>query len=158
VFQIICRTAANDLEKEQAMTIRRKVFVEEQGLFPDSDQDEHDQEAVHLVADVGGKIVGTVRLYCQEKNVWVGGRLAVLPPYRGRIGAKLVEKAVQEAEKRGAEKFIAYVQVKNERFFHRLGWRTTGGPQVIYGQEHILMEAPMGRAARNCNFEKLNKN
>jgi len=156
--QLICRLVANASEKEQAMFIRRLVFVEEQGLFPESDQDQHDQEAIHLVAEINGQIVGTVRLYEQGEGVWIGGRLAVLPQYRGRVGSLLVRRAVLEAEKQGAKVFLAQVQTQNERFFHRLGWRTVGERKVIFGREHVLMEAPLkeikqGKRADNVTSE-----
>lgn len=140
---VICREVANLIEKEQAMAIRRQVFVEEQGLFSETDEDEHDHWATHLVAEVEGMIVGTVRLYHKGSGVWVGGRLAVLPQYRGRVGSNLVRMAVSEAEKREAEVFMAQVQVQNEQLFHRFGWRTVGKKQVIHGCEHVLMEATL---------------
>lgn len=141
--KVICREVANSIEKERAMAIRRQVFVEEQSLFEGTDEDQHDQWAIHLIAEAEGVIVGTVRLYCRGRGVWVGGRLAVLPQYRGRVGSYLVRRAVSEAENRKAEVFIAQVQVQNESFFHRLGWRTVGKRQLIHSCEHILMEAPL---------------
>lgn len=146
--RVVCRPAADAGEIQQALAIRRQVFVAEQGLFRDSDEDQHDQEAIHLVAEIEGRIVGTVRLYCREKGTWVGGRLAVLPQYRGRVGSLLVKRAVVEAERQGAEVFLAQVQAQNEQFFHRLGWRTAGEKEIIFGREHVPMVSPLKKAGQ----------
>lgn len=142
--QIICRYVIDDYERARAMSIRRQVFVEEQRLFAGTDEDINDKSAIHLVAESGGKIVGTVRLYKESGDVWVGGRLAVLPSYRGQVGASLVKRAVQEAEMQGARVFKAHVQKQNERFFKRLGWETVERDINICGRDHVKMLGPVG--------------
>lgn len=141
----VCRPARPD-EMETVFAIRRRVFCAEQALFAGSDADAWDAEAVHLVAEEDGRVIGTVRLYERAPGVWVGGRLAVLPDHRGSAGFRLVRRAVLEAERRGAEAFEASVQSSNERFFHRLGWRTTGDGQPVAGVRHVVMSAPLYEA------------
>ena len=141
--KVICRYIKDNYEKAIAMYIRKKVFVEEQKLFSDTDEDQFDDRAIHLVAEFEGKIVGTVRLYSETEDVWVGGRLAVLPEYRGRAGACLVERAVQEAVMQGAKLFKANVQKQNENFFQRLGWETVEKDIQICGIEHVRMHGPL---------------
>ncbi len=141
---VTCSPTAGEKERDAAMAIRRQVFVEEQGLFQNTDADEYDREAVHLVARIGDEIVGTVRLYRREETTWVGGRLAISPPHRQNgIGPLLVETAVSEAVARGASVFIAWVQKQNEQFFLDLGWRAKGGRKTIAGREHVLMQCEM---------------
>ncbi len=135
------RTARHE-ELEAAFAIRREVFCGEQQLFADCDQDEHDHSAVHLVAVCDGVVVGTVRLYERDAGVWVGGRLAVRSDNRGAAGFELVRHAVREAALRGAQVFLAVVQVRNERFFHRLGWVTVVTTEGVAGVPHVLMKAP----------------
>ena len=146
-----CREIAGAEDLAHALAIRRRVFVEEQNLFVWSDWDEHDLEAIHLVAEVAGRIVGTVRLYAEEGDVWVGGRLAVLPEYREGVGSALVRRAVAEAEERQARAFIAWVQEQNRGFFVRLGWRAIGETVLKYGREHVFMEAPLMGAGVPAN-------
>ena len=135
MYQVICRPIANNTERDQAMSIRRQIFVEEQKLFDETDEDQFDNKAIHLVAEIDGRIVGTVRLYHEKDDIWVGGRLAVLSKYRGRAGRQLVKRAVVEAENQGARIFKATVQKQNERFFQRLGWKTVGEKQLVWGKE-----------------------
>ncbi len=140
---IICRPIADEQERAEAMSIRRQVFVNEQGMFDETDEDQYDSKAIHLIAEVDGSIVGTVRLYREKDDVWVGGRLAVLPEFRGRVGASLVRRAVVEADKHRAKKFKACVQAQNERFFQKLGWETVGEKILIWDKEHVRMLGPI---------------
>ena len=53
-------------------------------MFQDTDEDEHDDDAIHILAWVNGEIAGCVRCYRNRGDVWYGGRLAVLPKFRTR--------------------------------------------------------------------------
>lgn len=140
-MKINCRAVETPEELKKAIYIRNEVFIKEQGLFSKTDWDEHDQIATHIIAVIDGEIVGTVRLYHQDKGVWVGGRLAVLPGKRGWVGSRLVKAAVAEAKRSDAKQFIAAIQAQNVSFFTRLGWKTIGTKFIVQGWEHYLMEA-----------------
>ncbi|WP_258171281.1 MSMEG_0567/Sll0786 family nitrogen starvation N-acetyltransferase [Paenibacillus sp. R14(2021)] len=139
--------AASEAELNAAHALRNQVFVEEQGLFDVTDEDEHDPEAIHLNAWRGATILmGTVRCYPDkhEKGTWWGGRLAVMEAYRLRgIGVYLIEAAVEAMENRGVERFLAQVQEQNTELFKKLGWRSLGEQQLIRGHLHQLMEAEL---------------
>ncbi len=124
--------------------VRRAVFVDEQRLFENDDADGHDADAIHILARVNGEVAGVVRCYPVRDGVWYGGRLAVLPGFRSRLGAKLVRKAVEIMEDRGdVRRFFATVQVQNVRFFTFLHWVTLGRPFMYEGCLHQLMERPL---------------
>jgi len=117
--------------------------VSEQGLFPITDRDAHDDQAIPIIAEVGGRLAGVVRCYRQHGGAWSGGRLAVRPEYRTgvNIGALLVRKAVELMRARpDVRRFLATVQFQNVRFFQRLGWRRLGKPFLLQGRKHQLME------------------
>lgn len=147
VREMVIRRAQDD-ELAEAFRVRQAVFCEEQGLFEQSDEDEWDRGAVHLVALDDDRVVGTVRLYECEPGVWIGGRLAVLPGHRRGIGAGLVRHAVDEAGRVGALVFRAQVQERNEGFFRRLGWRATGLSSQFHGVRHVEMEAQLDSSGR----------
>jgi putative N-acetyltransferase (TIGR04045 family) len=87
-----------------------------------------------------GRPAGTVRLYPTGPGEWLGDRLAVLPGYRtAGLGAPLVRFAAAAAAARGGRLMRAHVQVANERFFHRLGWRTDGPVETYVGHPHVPM-------------------
>ena len=122
--------------------VRRRVFVELQGLFDGTDRDAFDDEpsTLHAVACVDGCVVGTVRLYPLGDGLWKGDRLAVLPDARvHRLGGELVNFAVRTAGSLGGSRMIAQVQVANVRFFERLGWEREGEAAIYRGVMHQPM-------------------
>ena len=128
--KIICRQVLNDEERKACFKIRKQVFVDEQRLFYDSDHDAHDNVAIHIVAIINGNVVGTVRVYREENDIWVGGRLAVKKRYRGKIGKLLVLKAVEIVKKNNAKLFKAIIQSNNIPFFINLNWEPKVCPKM----------------------------
>ena len=140
-----------------AHALRHNAFVREQALFAATDRDatDDDPRALVLVArTTSGEVVGTVRLApaTQDRDLgwWVGSRLAVAPSARGHspgVGAALVRAACAHAERLGALRFDAHVQVANAALFRRLGW-TELEAEEAYGRPHVLMTWPVDRVAR----------
>jgi hypothetical protein len=65
------------------MPLRLEVFVDEQGVPPDIEQDEYDPVSRHAIAaDAGGAVIGTGRLLPAVTSGRMGGRRA-----RARIAA-----------------------------------------------------------------------
>lgn len=143
---IICHSARNPDERNEAFKIRRQVFVDEQRMFSDSDRDENDSEGILLVAKTDQKIIGTVRVFPSKagNGHWVGGRLAVQKEYRtGRTGSLLVKEAMKRVKKKGCTVFTAEIQEKNVRFFKKLGWQPIGQVTAHYGFPHQAMKADL---------------
>ena len=132
-------------EVEICHQIRRAVFCEEQHVFHGDDSDARDEHAVHILARINGEPAGVVRCFRRREGIWVGGRLAVLPKFRGMLGAKLVRKAVAEMKERGdVRRFFAVIQKQNVRFFTLLRWKPLGSIFICNGREHQIMEYPLG--------------
>jgi len=144
ISDIICRPIQDAAELNEAFSIRKKIFVDEQGLFKSTDRDEQDQKAIHLIAWYKDKIIGTVRLYEEEDNVWWGGRLAIIKPYRGKAGKLLVQKALEVVKQSGALHFYANIQIDNVIFFENMSWKSVGNVCLLHGKQHQLMEADLG--------------
>jgi putative N-acetyltransferase (TIGR04045 family) len=151
--RVICKIAETEAERQGHFAVRHAVFVEEQALFAESDVDEHDRQAVLLVAvdrDTGA-VVGAVRCYEAEAGVWYGGRLAVLKEARHHavaIGPRLCKLAEKTVIRRGCRQFLAYIQLQNVRFFERLGWRKVGPVVLHCAQPHQLMQASLAAAGK----------
>ncbi|NJM84554.1 MAG: GNAT family N-acetyltransferase, partial [Tabrizicola sp.] len=62
--------------------LRRAVFIEEQGVSEADEIDDLDGEAVHLLAHVDGRAVGSARLLVRGETGKIG-RVCVLPEARG---------------------------------------------------------------------------
>ncbi|WP_326829388.1 GNAT family N-acetyltransferase [Streptosporangium sp. NBC_01810] len=144
---LTCRSVVSAGELAQHARIRHSVFVEEQGLFERTDQDEfdHDPTTHHVVGYAEGVPVGTVRLYRVpspdgDEALWQGDRLAVLSGHRHlMLGGPLVRYATETAAAAGGDRMIAFVQPANVTFFRRLGWSPVGGPVAYVGVPHQQM-------------------
>jgi len=144
--EYIFKIAETEKELDEYFRLRHEVFVKEQGIFPETDIDEYDSDAVHIVAveKATGQTVGAVRCYRREGDTWIGGRLSAAPGSRnGIVGSNLVRFAVKTVISKDCKKFLAYIQPQNVRFFERLSWKTVGEPIIYQGLPHQLMEADL---------------
>ena len=142
--RVVCRQVASDAERADHFAIRRRIFVDEQAIFAESDVDAHDRDpgAVALIGYCDGIAAGTVRLFPLDPagGVFQGDRLAVLGPYRMRgLGAPLVRCAVATAAVLGGRLMSAHIQPANVRFFERLGWEIAGEREIYAGLVHQPM-------------------
>ncbi|MEU1598669.1 MSMEG_0567/Sll0786 family nitrogen starvation N-acetyltransferase [Streptomyces sp. NPDC005708] len=140
---LICRATAPQ-ERRLHHGIRRRVFVEEQGVFAASDLDSYDarDDVIHAIAIYNGIAAGTVRLFPIDRDtgLWQGDRLAVLPQFRVHgLGGPLVRFAVAVAAAAGGRQMLAHVQLANVRFFERLGWRRSAAVETYVGRPHQPM-------------------
>ncbi len=148
--RLICHAARTEHETARAYAIRNEVFVKEQGLFKDSDADEHDEDAIHLILKADDEIVGTVRIFPDKTRDghWIGSRLAVQKGNRNfRAGARLVKEAMRQVKRRYATVFTAHVQERNVPFFSKIGWRPIGPATDYLGRPHQLMQADLDRVS-----------
>ena len=134
--------------------LRRRAFVEEQGLFAGSDVDAADEDprTVVLVARAAtGQVLGGVRLGPADPSApdvgwWTGSRLVAGPGTPAGVGPALVAAACARAEAAGVLRFDATVQDRYARLFARLGWQPTGTAR-LGGLGHTTMTWPIGRLA-----------
>src|ERR1700745_66686 len=120
----VFKIGRTQLELEGYWALRRTIFCGEQAIFPESDRDSVDEQAVpivcaSLIAGMEDSVVGVVRIDEREPGIWYGSRLGVAaefrsikklspgvairnhqPVYRGlgALGAGLIYKAVSSKE------------------------------------------------------------
>jgi predicted GNAT family N-acyltransferase len=117
---------SSDDAKVQAFAIRMRVFVREQGVPAEIELDRDDRRAIHFLASIFGKAVGTARVVTRRGNAKIG-RMAVLKSHRSKgVGAKLLRRAVAAAKKLGARKIYLHAQVAVIEFYAKLGFRCVG--------------------------------
>ena len=117
--------------------LRRVVFIEEQGVSEADEIDDLDGEAIHLLAVIAGRPVGTARLLLQGETGKIG-RVCVLAEARGAgIGAALIRAAVAElAAMPGISRAKLGAQVHALGFYERLGFAAVGPVYMDAGIEH----------------------
>jgi len=106
--------------------LRHEVFVREQAVPEELERDEHDPEALHFLAALEGRPVGTARVLLRGDTGKIG-RVCVLAPMRGRgIGAALIRAAVEEIRARGMSRAKLGSQVHAIPFYEGLGFVAEG--------------------------------
>jgi predicted GNAT family N-acyltransferase len=134
------RRAAGPAETEAALGLRYRVFCGEQGVGLEADQDGLDQEALHLVAVDGERLVGTCRLLFAD-DVARLGRMAVEPDARGRgIGAAVLEEAERESRAAGVARIRLHAQIAARSLYERGGFEQVGAVFLEEGIPHLTME------------------
>ncbi|MBL7646173.1 MAG: GNAT family N-acetyltransferase [Candidatus Hydrogenedentes bacterium] len=133
------RISATSPNFEAIREIRRRVFVQEQGVSPANEFDDIDRDAVHFLACLDGAAVGTARLYA-EGGVARIGRVAVLASARGRgVGSAIMEQALLEARRLGYDEVVLHAQTRVRSFYERLGFRSEGDVYEEEGIPHLSM-------------------
>ena len=144
------REARSPAELEQALAIRRAVFVAEQGVALALEIDGRDETARHLLALRRGEPVGTLRLR------WLDGgrtakieRVAVLAAARGqKVGQALMRAALALARGEGAEEARLHAQTTVRAFYAGLGFIACGPEFVEDGIPHSAMRGTLTGGAR----------
>ena len=121
---------------EWASSIRRSVFVEEQGIDESEEWDEHDSASIHVVAWWSSSAVGTARLLPDGKI----GRMAVLPEFRSRgIGSAMLLALLAVAKEQNLSQVRLSAQQQAIEFYSRHGFSPLGDAHTEVGIPHQWM-------------------
>ncbi|MGY1679486.1 GNAT family N-acetyltransferase [Geodermatophilus sp. SYSU D01176] len=128
----------------QVVALHTRVFVEEQGVPAEIEQDEHDATAVHAVArDAAGRVVATGRLVVRDGR-GVIGRMAVDASARGRgHGADVLAELHRQAAALGLLEAELHAQLTARGFYERAGYTAVGGVYEEAGIAHVTMRRPL---------------
>jgi predicted GNAT family N-acyltransferase len=137
------RVAKTHADFGKIFVLRYKIFTVEQGFSEDIEIDEHDDTAVHLIADAGSRAMGTLRLFKNKGDI-ILGRMAVEKEARATgLGRKLVRRAIIEARKMGGKFIIAHAQVQALGFYMKLGFVPFGDEFDEDGTPHRLVRCAL---------------
>lgn len=123
-FQV--KQISSDEAKARAFAIRMRVFVREQRVPADIELDDDDARAIHFLARVAGRAVGTARIVLHGARAKIG-RMAVLKKYRGLgVGKGLLLRSIAKAKQLGARTIYLNAQVPVIGFYEQFGFRAVG--------------------------------
>ena len=122
---------------QDARDVRYRVFVLEQDVPVDIEQDARDGECTHVVAyDNQGRAVGTGRLL-PDAHI---GRMAVLSAYRGQgIGSDLLKALIHDARCQNYPEVFLSAQLHAMAFYQAHGFASEGAHYFDAGIEHVRM-------------------
>ena len=132
-------------ETEAVKALRVQVFVREQGVPLSEEFDEHDDSAVHAVALLHGRVVGTGRMYRTPSGATQIGRMAVESAHRRRgIGERILLLLEDHARRSGLSEVMVHAQTYVRSFYERRGYVADGEPFMEVEIEHIRMVKQLG--------------
>ncbi|WP_369237947.1 GNAT family N-acetyltransferase [Streptomyces sp. R21] len=146
----VVRVAEDAADREACFSVRKAVFVVEQGVSEDIEYDAYDAVALHVLAvREDGLPLGTGRLlYGEEAAAKTGGdssvgslgRLAVTAEARGLgVGVALVRAIEDAARARGLSAVDLGAQTHALGFYERLGYEAYGPEFPDAGIPHRAM-------------------
>lgn len=116
--------AVKEHELNQAFSIRRKVFVEEQQVSEEEEYDEFEISSRHYLVLVEGKAAGTAR-WRETPNGYKLERFAVLPEFRKLgVGTILLKALLHDVPKNRTVYLHAQVPAMN--LYQRQGFQAVG--------------------------------
>jgi predicted GNAT family N-acyltransferase len=139
---------ATATDMPEVAALRTRVFVDEQGVPPEIEQDDADATAVHVLSrDPAGRVVATGRLVVRGTTAGIG-RMAADPAVRGRgHGAAVLGELHRQAVLRGVTEIELHAQLTARGFYERAGYTAVGDVYEEAGIAHITMRRQLPVAA-----------
>lgn len=131
------------LQFAEALSIRTRVFVEEQNVPIELERDSFDAVADHVLVSCDGRWVGTGRVFPDPELAETArlGRVAVLKEYRGLgLGKLVIEELLRIVGKNTSyRQVVIHAQKAVVDLYAGLGFRPVGAEFVEAGIVHQEM-------------------
>ena len=133
-------SVATDADMSEVAALRTRVFVVEQGVPAEIEQDAADATAVHVLSrDDTGRAVATGRLLVSGPTAGIG-RMATDAAARGRgHAAAVLAELHRHAVLRGVTEVELHAQLTARGFYERAGYVAVGETYEEAGIAHITM-------------------
>jgi len=141
---------------EFADELRRKVFIEEQGVPADEIFDGLNEKAVHIVIFANDFPVATARLI-NKKSTWRIGLVAVDKLFRGnKLGEKVMQNAIDYVTAQAGTEIILSAQQQVSEFYRKLGFEQFGEITVFESGFVLVPMRYLIKQVDQFEFRKLN--
>ncbi|MEK5334251.1 MULTISPECIES: GNAT family N-acetyltransferase [unclassified Lysinibacillus] len=128
-------------EHDDAFAVRKKVFVEEQGVPLHLECDAQDETATHFIMYEGDEPVGAARLRSIEEHTAKIERVCILQSQRGKkLGALIMKEMENYATSIDQKKLKLHAQSYAVPFYEKLGYTVTSPEFMDAGIPHRAME------------------
>ena len=136
---ITIKLVETEEDMEAAVSIRFRVFVDEQSVPPEIELDEYDAVATHAIALLDGKAVGTGRAIVEGDSARIGRMAVDRPNRRGGVGGLLLRFLENEAKAQGATEYVLHAQEYVKAFYAAHGYTEHGDTFMEAGILHVEM-------------------
>jgi len=125
---VFAKIVETEKEYNDAIFIRRKVFVEEQDVPAHLELDEFDSEAVHFIAYDGETPFGAGRIRKIEPSIGKIERVCILENYRGKNLGNLIMQSMED--------------YAISKVFHKLKLNAQSHALPFYEKRNYIMTSP----------------
>ena len=123
-----------------AIGVRFRVFVSEQSIPPEEELDQYDATSTHAIALIQDQVVGTGRLFRQDSNTGLIGRMAVDQEWRRRgVGGRILVYLEEVARFRGMTLSVLHAQEYVKGFYASHGYQQHGDAFQEVDIPHVEM-------------------
>lgn len=128
-----------DEQLKDAYKVRHTVFVKEQGVPPEIEIDELENEAIHFVGYEDNLPISAGRIRFVDDYGKLE-RVCVLKEFRGySYGKQIITKMEQTIAAKGKNKAKLNAQTHAEAFYESLGYKTISDEFMDAGIPHVTM-------------------
>ncbi|MEH7238290.1 GNAT family N-acetyltransferase [Bacillus sp. JJ1562] len=133
------RIVTNNKELDDAFTVRKVVFVDEQNVPLEEEIDQFEDEATHIVLYDNNEPVGAGRFRVLDGYGKVE-RICVLASHRKKGAGNVIMQRMEDISKeRGISKLKLNAQTHAENFYKKLGYETVSCLFMDAGIPHVTM-------------------
>lgn len=139
-MEFIWTTDLNSSYYNDAVDIRKKVFVDEQNVPPELEIDDLEDQTIHVIGYLENRAVATARLYKKDATTFKVQRVAVSLDFRKKnLGNQLMLEIERYAEMNHYKKLILGAQDHALNFYKKLGYQVEGKGFMDAGIPHHTM-------------------
>ncbi|MDU5109775.1 MAG: GNAT family N-acetyltransferase [Clostridium sp.] len=129
-------------ETQAIRELRKKVFVEEQGMNTEIIEDKYEKGCIQLIGIHQGNIIGHLRICRISNDKYKIQRVCIDSNYRKHgFGQILISYAEEQIKKNGGDTVILWAQQRAEAYYKKLGYSCCDGNEIInyFENPHIEM-------------------
>ena len=126
----------NEKDFDNAISIRRKVFVEEQDIPIHLELDEFDETSIHFIAYDADIPFGAGRIREIDGKVGKIERVCIVPSYRGKSMGNLIMQSIEDyAQEHGFKKLKLNAQSNSLPFYEKGNYTNEWNGQSNSGKD-----------------------
>lgn len=133
------KIAHTKAEREDALHVRKLVFVHEQDVPEEIEVDHYENEAIHFIGYQHSQSIAAGRLRFLDHYGKIE-RLCVLKKYRGNsFGLQMLQRMEEETLKHQINHTLLHAQTIAVPFYERVGYEIVSEPFNDAGISHVTM-------------------